>query len=118
MTFTPSGNAAKNIVVNEFEVRILFNESVTGLEANDIELTVLTGTVSDPVGTSTQYTVLITPDADQEGSITIQLKAGAVEDTGGNNNKASAEITVTVDTVAPTVEDITGIPTTATKDCF
>ena len=118
VTFTPSGNAAKNIVVNEFEVRILFNESVTGLEANDIELTVLTGTVSNPVGTSTQYTVLITPDADQEGSITIQLKAGAVQDTGGNNNKASAEIMVTVDTVAPTVEDITGIPTTATKDDF
>ena len=118
VTFTLLGNAAKNIAVNQFEVTIVFNESVTGLEADDIELTVLTGTVSDPVGTGTQYTVTITPDADQAGSITIQLKADAVEDTGSNKNKASAEIMVTVDTVAPTVEDITGIPTTATKDDF
>ena len=36
MIFTLLGNAAKNIVVNEFEVIIVFNESVTGLEADDI----------------------------------------------------------------------------------
>ena len=100
-----------------FEVTITFDESVSGLEADDIELTTLTGTVSTPVGTGAEYTVTITPDADQEGSITIKLIEDAVQDTGSNNNKASAEIMVTVDTIAPTVE-ITGIPTIEKNEAF
>ena len=101
----------------EFDVTITFNESVTGLERDDILLTGESAMVAELDGENAEYTATITPADDVEGSVMVQLAANAVENGGGNGNAASTVITVEVDTKVPTVE-ITGIPTIEKNEAF
>ena len=79
-----------------FEVTITFNEDVTGLEKDEI---LLTGpaSVTSLTGTGAAYTATITPDENDEGTVTIEIAENVVED----GNKASAGKTVEVDTHRP-----------------
>ncbi len=104
-----------------FDLTITFSEAVNGFEVPD-DLT-----VTGPAGASLKsgtaggavYVVTITPDAAQEGAVTVQVKASAVQDAALNANTDASEVTpsVHVDTIAPTVV-ITGAPTTEQKDAF
>ena len=101
-----------------FEVTVRFNEDVTGFAHGDI-------TVNGPAmaritddSNAPEYEVTITPNNRAEGDVTIQIPAGAVEDTAGNNNTASDVSTaVPVDTLVPTAM-ITGEPTTEQNSAF
>ena len=98
---------------DEFEITITFNEDVTGFETDDITVTG-PASVTNLTGTGAAYTATITPNANEEGNVTIEIAADVVEDDG---NKASAGKTVEVDTIVPTVE-ITGIPTIEKNEAF
>ena len=99
-----------------FDVTITFNEDVTGLEEDDITVTGL-ASVTSLTGTGAAYTATITPNANEEGSVTIAIAADVVEDNGTNGNKASAAKTVDFDRIVPTVE-ITDIPTIEKNEAF
>ncbi|MEM1295668.1 MAG: Ig-like domain-containing protein, partial [Verrucomicrobiota bacterium] len=83
-----------------FTVTIDFGETVTGLDASDIN--VGGGTVSGAVmdNGNGNFTATIDPTAD--GNITIDIAANAATDTAGNNSLVATQLTVAVDTAAPT----------------
>ena len=97
-----------------FDLTVTFSEDVTGF-AVPADLT-LTGpaTATLAPGSSdgdTVYTVTITPDATDEGDVTVTVNANTVQDFALNNNTASpVSNTVHVDTIVPTVA-ISGEPT-------
>ena len=93
-----------------FTVTITFNEAVTGFEASDITLTT---TLTEGTGNATasiesgsdgdsEYTVKITPPANVVGEIAVSVPANAAKDAAENDNTASSESTVPVDTIRPT----------------
>ncbi|MDE0194065.1 MAG: Ig-like domain-containing protein, partial [bacterium] len=98
-----------------FDVTITFTEA-NGLQttgagaftADDLQVTngaaTLTAT-SDPL----VWTAKVTPDVDFTGDVQVDLPADRVQDAAGNANTAATQLTVTVDTVAPTVT-VTGPP--------
>ena len=56
------------------------------------------------------YVVTITPNANEESDVTLQVKANVVTDLAGNNNTASSVTSpVHIDTAVPTVS-ISGPP--------
>ncbi|MDN4163330.1 beta strand repeat-containing protein [Nocardioides abyssi] len=82
-----------------FTVDLAFSEDVDGLALGDLVVT--NGTVAGLTGDGAAYTVEITPTTD--GPVAIALPAGAVTDTAGNPNAASAPLTRTADLTRPTV---------------
>ena len=89
-----------------FSITITFSESVINFEIGDI--TVGNGTASDfnsagnPV-----FTADITPSG---GSVTVDVGAGIANDTltGGKNNIAASQFSITYDNSAPTVAITSG----------
>ena len=76
-----------------------FSEDVTGFALGDI--TVTNGTAGNFVAVDGHtYTFDVTPTAD--GAVTVSVAAGVATDSGGNDNTASAPVTITSDTTAPT----------------
>ena len=86
-----------------FTVTITFSEPVTGLTADEIEVT--NGTGSNFGGAGESYTLEIAPDAGIEDEVTVTVTAGAVVD-GLNNGNLQASEAFSVDTKAPTVSTI------------
>ena len=86
-----------------FTVTITFSEPVTGLTANEIEVT--HGTGSNFSGSGAVYTLEIAPNAGIEGDVTVTVTAGAVVDVLNNGNLQASEA-FAVDTKAPTVSTI------------
>ena len=69
-------------------------------------------------GVAPGYRVTITPNANKEGKVTLQVKENAVMDLTGNNNTASTVTSpVHIDTIVPTVA-ISGLPTGEQKGPF
>ena len=81
-----------------FTITITFTKRVTGLLANEIELS--NGTGSDFTGSGMTYTLRVTPDADFEGDVRITIPSGVAQDRVANPNDAGTA-TFTVDTRAP-----------------
>jgi hypothetical protein len=80
---------------------VTFDESVTGLAANDFSNA---GTAAGcafgaPVGSGTTYTVTVTGCG--AGTVIARVRVSAVTDTAGNNNAQTNGPTVTVDRTAP-----------------
>ncbi len=102
-----------------FDVTILFDEEVTGFDvADDLAITGgATASLKNTVTPNKRYKVTITPDAGEEGDVTLQIEADAVTDAAGNNNAASDESTVAIDTFRPTVT-LSGVPTEKTNGKF
>ena len=110
---TPSG-----IQSGAFDVTITFSESVTGFTASDITLGgTANARVTDLTGSGSVYTATITPDANADGDVTIQVPAGAVKDEAENENTASSTSSVRVNLARPTVE-ITNVPTSTQNSAF
>ncbi|MDE0195490.1 MAG: Ig-like domain-containing protein, partial [bacterium] len=98
-----------------FDVTVTFTEA-NGLQttgagaftADDLQVTngaaTLTST-SDPL----VWTATVTPAADFTGDVQVDLPAGRVQDAAGNANSAATQLSVAVDTVAPTAT-VTGPP--------
>ena len=69
-------------------------------------------------GSGKDYTVTITPNANKESDVTLQVKVNAAQDLAGNNNTASSVTSpVHIDTIVPTVA-ISGLPTGEQKSAF
>ena len=86
-----------------FTVTITFSEPVTGLTANEIEVT--NGTGSNFSGSGAVYTLEIAPNAGIENEVTVTVTAGAVVDALNNGNRA-ASAAFSVDTTPPTVSRV------------
>ena len=87
-----------------FTVTITFSEPVTGLTANEIEVT--NGTGSNFLGSGAGYTLEIQPNTGIEDEVTVTVTAGAVVD-GVNNGNLQASEAFPVDTKAPVVSTVT-----------
>ncbi|MFD1819275.1 Ig-like domain-containing protein, partial [Pseudarcicella hirudinis] len=92
-TSTSPTNASP-IVVN-----INFSKNVTGFVIGDI--IVAGGTKSNFTGSGSSYSVNITPSAD--GTITVDVGAGAANDAAGNGNPAATQFSIVSDRTIPTV---------------
>ena len=94
-----------------FDVTITFSEPVNGFAVGDITLTG-PATISLEEETDSVYRGTITPNQVSEGDVTFHIPAAITQDFAFNDNIASDSHTVHIDTILPTVESITGIPTT------
>lgn len=99
-------SSASGAVTGAFPVTIQFSEAVNGFSAGG--LSVSNGVVSSFNAVSaTQYTAEIKPSAD--GPVTVEVRANATSDMGGNGNTASNTFTVMADTAAPTASLSAGV---------
>lgn len=78
-------------VTEPFTVTVNFNESISGLNLND--LVISNAIATNLSGNGDTYSFLLTPVVD--GSVTVQLPANQVKDIAGNDNEASNLLTVT-----------------------
>ena len=96
VTITSTASAP---VTGPFSIMATFSESVTGFELDD--LVVGNGSTSDLQGSGASYTATVTPAA--SGTVTVDIAAGAAEDSAGNPSVAATQFSITADTTAPTV---------------
>ena len=94
VTITSSASAPVN---GPFSITITFSEPVTGFDLGD--LVVDNGTASNQQGNEASYTATITPTA--SGTVTVDIPAGAAEDSAGNPNSAATQFSITADTTGP-----------------
>ena len=100
-----------------FPLTITFLEDVTGFAPEDLEVTG-EATATAVSGGPKVYTATITPNDNQEGDVTVQVRVNAVTDAAGNRNTVSdATPAIHIDTIAPTAT-ISGLPTGEENDPF
>lgn len=80
---------------------LAFSKPVTGLAADDFQVS--GGSVISVAGSGSGYTVTVQPTAATEGTISLTLKAAAVQDAAGLTNAATAAAAQPYDTLAPRV---------------
>jgi len=85
--------------ISPIPVTFTFSEAVTGFLAGDV--TVVNGTVNNFSGSGSTYSANIIPISN--GSITIDVAAGAAVDAAGNGNTAASQFSIIYDSIAPTV---------------
>ncbi len=101
--------AAGETVATAFTVSVNFSEAVTGLTAGDFS--VVNGSASGVLGAGTDWSVLITPAAN--GDVTVTLPKNAVVDGNGHGNIAGNTILTTY--VAPGSDQPVATLSTATN---
>ena len=110
-----------------FDLTITFSEDVTGFAANDLiftptgraTVTAVTAVTAVP-GSDSEHraTATITPTANQDGDVTVRVKANAVEDAAGNPNTVSAATpNIHIDTIIPTFTT-SGLPSGEQNSAF
>ncbi|MDH6097941.1 Ig-like domain-containing protein [Anabaenopsis sp. FSS-46] len=100
-TVTISDNV-EAIATGDITYTFTFSEAVTGLTAEEITVTNGTkGTFTEVSGT--EYTLVVTPNANFAGDLTVAVAAGAAIDGAGNPSVAPQVSVQPVDTIAPTI---------------
>jgi hypothetical protein len=103
-----SGTATGNVTFT-----FTFSEAVTGFDASKV--TVANGTKGAFTAVSaTEYTLVVTPDANSAGDITVTTATTGVSDAAGNTATAPADYVQAFDTAAPSVtitDDVSGTAT-------
>ncbi|MYG63846.1 MAG: hypothetical protein F4158_04630, partial [Synechococcus sp. SB0675_bin_7] len=84
-----------------FTATFIFDETVTGFETTDIQVTNGSASEFTEVTSGEKWTALITPTA--AGRVTVSLAAGAAQDLAGNDSGATADANSKYDPNAPTV---------------
>lgn len=80
--------------VNFASFRIVFSETVVGMDSSKVQVSGTAGaSLANVTGSGSVYDALVF-DVSRSGSITISIPAGVVEDLYGNPNLASGEATV------------------------
>ena len=97
VTLTTTANSNTNL--SSIPITATFSKAVTGLTLSGI--TVTNGTASSLAGSGTTYTFSVAPSA--QGAVTIQIPASSATDSAGNTNLVSNTLTLTYDSIAPTV---------------
>ncbi len=105
---TPSiSGSALPSTTSTFDVTVDFNETVTGFVAGDI--TIVNGSVNSITDNGNgSFTASITAAAD--GNVTLSVAAGLATDAAGNDNLASNQFVIVVDTTDPTLTAPADIP--------
>jgi large repetitive protein len=103
-TVTISSAQTSPTNVASITINILFSESVTGFDINDV--TVSSGTKSNFSGSGNSYSLLVAPTVD--GAITVGIAANVAVDAAANNNNAATNFVITSDRTSPTVS-ISGV---------
>ncbi|WP_367986681.1 Ig-like domain-containing protein [Vibrio sp. NTOU-M3] len=101
---TISVSADKSSVKNGETAQITFtlSEASADFEANDISVT--GGTLSTLSGSGKSYSITFTPTADSTTDGVISVGTNKFSDAAGNLNTSGASITLTVDSVLPTID--------------
>ncbi|PKF54418.1 hypothetical protein CW748_15940, partial [Alteromonadales bacterium alter-6D02] len=92
-----------------------FNEAMTGFSADDIVLTGGSKGTFTAIS-ATEYTLVVTPNANSTTDLTVNVAADVAIDAAGNNNLAATESVQAVDTVIPTVSITDNEAETATGE--
>ncbi len=99
-TATVTTLAANPTNANPIAFAVTFNEDVTGFDASD--LTVTNGTVTAFTATDARtFAVQVTPTA--QGDVSVTATAGGATDAALNGNLVSNTVTLTFDSVVPTI---------------
>ncbi|WP_299022624.1 tandem-95 repeat protein [uncultured Photobacterium sp.] len=77
------------------------SEASSDFAASDI--TVVGGSLSGFAGSGTTYTATFTPDSDRTAAATIDVAVNAFTDSAGNTNTAATQLSISLDTLLPTV---------------
>jgi hypothetical protein len=118
---TLSTTSANPTNVSPIPVTVAFSESVTGFTAAGVTVTNGTVTAGSFSGSGASYSFTVTPTG--QGAVTVNVGAGVAQDAATNPNTASNTVSVTFDTVAPSVTlsttsasptNVSPIPVTAT----
>ena len=104
--------AEDGVLSGPFTLTVSFAETVTGFALDD--LVISNGTASGLDGDGEVFTVLITPDAD--GDVTIDIAAGAAQDSAGNDSTAAETLVVSSDSTAPVLSIV--LPGEETEGAF
>ena len=83
-------SAAGEPVTGPFSVTVTFSEPVTGFKLDD--MVVGNGSASDLQGSGESYTATVTPAA--SGTVTVDIAAGAAEDSAGNPSAAATRFSI------------------------
>ena len=118
LTASVATTADENTALATVPFTVTFNKAVEDFDASDITVT---GTANDGTpaasnlaGSGTDYTFDVLR-GNSDGTVTVSIAADVATDIAGNLNTASTQVTVTVDTTAPTVT-ITPDDGTTTSD--
>ena len=101
-TVTISSDLSALVIGQTANLTFALSEDSTTFTAADVLVT--GGVLSNFVGAGKSYSATFTPTADTDATATININAGAFTDELGNENTVGAtEVTITVDTTAPSV---------------
>ncbi len=100
---TVSSTATDPTNLAHIPVTIIFDEAVTGFTPTSAsgDVVITNGTGSSPSGSGTIYTFTVTPSG--EGAVTVTVPAASCQDAAGNANTESNTLSITYDSVSPTV---------------
>ncbi|WP_391856880.1 Ig-like domain-containing protein [Vibrio cidicii] len=82
---------------------ITFTLSEASTDFTESDITVSGGSLSGFAGSGSSYTATFTPADESTASGTIDVATGTFTDASGNSNSAATPISISVDTVLPTV---------------
>ncbi|WP_374043405.1 Ig-like domain-containing protein [Vibrio alginolyticus] len=82
---------------------ITFTLSEASSDFTEADITVSGGTLSGFAGSGSSYTATFTPTEESATSGTIEVATGTFTDASGNTNSAATPLSISVDTVLPTV---------------
>jgi hypothetical protein len=101
LTISDDETGVANIAGSDVVYTFQFSEAVSGFDADDVTVTNGTKGTFTAVDAYT-YTLAVTPDADEEGTLTVDVAASAAQDAAGNDSEDVAESEQQFDTRAPT----------------
>ena len=102
-TFDITGHS-ESVVNDDVTFKFNFSEDVFDFKASDINVS---GGSKGKSGSGDSYQLVVSPNSNDEGTITIKTNAGVVSDLAGNKNTKKLTARQDLDTKAPTF-DITG----------
>jgi Ca2+-binding RTX toxin-like protein len=100
LTITDDEAGVANIAGGTVTFTFQFSEAVTGFTVGDVVLANGAAGTFTAVDADT-YTLVVTPSANYEGNLTVDVAAGAAADAAGNLSLIAATDTQVVDTLAP-----------------
>ena len=96
---------SENVINDDVTFKFNFSEDVVGFKASDIKVS--GGSRGKLIGSGDSYQLVVSPNSNDEGTITIKTNAGVASDLAGNQNTKKLTARQDFDTKAPTF-NITG----------
>jgi large repetitive protein len=85
------------------QLTFTLSEAITAGSFTAADVAVTGGTIGALTGSGTVFTTTFTPTANFSGNAAVSVGASAFTDAAGNDNTAATPLSITVDTLAPTV---------------